>query len=418
MLDIKFIRENKKLIEENNKKRDVKPDLDLLLELDEKRRKLQHEIDELRSSRKKGSKEKPAAEEIEKLRKIGDEIAKKENGLKKHEAELYLLLDKVPNLTHPDAPVGGEADYKVLETHGKVPEFSFTPKTHEELMTALDLLDFERGAKVAATKFYFLKNDAVFLNEALIRYARDIVVKHGYSPIETPDIAKNEILQGIGFQPRGPETQVYSIEDTNLSLIGTAEITMGGYHADEVLDLAKGPKKYVAISHCFRTEAGSYGKAMKGLYRVHQFTKLEMFVFCKPEDSEKYHLEILDIEKKICDGLDLAYRVIDTASGDLGGPAYRKYDIEAWMTMNAKEGTQGDYGEITSTSNCTDYQARRLNIKYRKPDGSTEFVHTLNGTAVATSRLPLSIVEQNQQTDGSIKIPKALRKYFGKNIIK
>ena len=220
--------------------------------------------------------------------------------------------------------------------------------------------------------------------------------------METPDIAKNSILEGIGFEPRGPETQVYSIENTDMSLIGTAEITVGGYHADEVLNLESGPKKYVALSHCFRTEAGAYGKESKGLYRVHQFTKLEMFVFCKPEESERYHQEILDIEKEICNGLEFPYRVIDVASGDLGGPAYRKYDIEAWMT------TKNDYGEITSTSNCTDYQARRLNIKYRKPDGTTEFVHTLNGTAVATSRLPIAVFENHQQADGSVKFLKCL----------
>lgn len=417
MLDIKFIRENRELVEKNNQNRSVEVDLGALLDLDEKRRAIQHEVDKLRALRKKSSKGKPRAEEIALLRDLGDEIAAKEKEQTGLEKEFGELLNKIPNLTHPDAPVGGEDDYKVLEVRGKIPSFSFPAKTHEELMTGLDLLDFGRGAKVAAAKFYFLKKDAVLLNEALIRYARDIVIKHGYMPIETPDIAKNQILQGIGFQPRGPETQVYSIENTDLSLIGTAEITMGGYHADEVLDLTPGAKKYVAISHCFRTEAGSYGKAMKGLYRVHQFTKLEMFVYCKPEESEKYHQEILGIEKEICDGLDLAYRVIDTASGDLGGPAYRKYDLEAWMTMNAKNGHPGDYGEITSTSNCTDYQARGLNIKFRRPDGSTDFVHTLNGTALATSRVPLAIVEQNQQADGSIKIPKVLRDYYGKKVI-
>ena len=241
----------------------------------------------------------------------------------------------------------------------------------------------------------------------------DTLTKHGYTLVETPDIAKNEILAGVGFNPRGAETQVYSLENTDLSLIGTAEITMGGYHAQEVLDLSKGPKKYAALSHCFRTEAGAYGKTNKGMYRVHQFTKLEMFIFCKPEDSEKMHQELLAMEKKIADGLKLPYRVIDVASGDLGGPAYRKYDIEAWMTMKGEGDKQGDYGEITSTSNCTDYQARRLNIKYRKENGETDFVHTLNGTAIVTSRFPLAIVENFQQKDGSVLVPKVLRKYTG-----
>ena len=225
--------------------------------------------------------------------------------------------------------------------------------------------------------------------------------------METPDVAKNEILTGIGFNPRGNETQTYSIENTDLSLIGTAEITMGGYHSNEVLDLTNGPKKYIAISHCFRTEAGAYGRTNKGLYRVHQFTKLEMFVYCKPEDSETLHQEILAIEKEIIDGLELNYRVIDIPSGDLGGPAYRKYDLEAFMTMN------DGFGEITSCSNCTDYQSRRLNIKYRKEDGDTELLHTLNGTAVVLSRFPIAIVEQYQQADGSILIPKVLQPYCG-----
>jgi len=324
---------------------------------------------------------------------------------------------KVPNLTHPESPVGGEDDYKVVFTNWEPQDFKFKPKDHEQLMTDLDLIDFERGAKVATSKFYFAKNDLVRLNQALINYGIDVVTKHGYTLMETPDLAKNEILQGIGFNPRGEETQVYSVENTDLSLIGTAEITVGGFHANEIIDLSKGPLKYVALSHCYRTEAGAYGRTSKGLYRVHQFTKLEMFIYCQPEDSEKMHQELLAIEKEIANGLELPYRVIDIASGDLGGPAYKKYDIEAWMIMKGDDKKQGDYGEITSTSNCTDYQARRLNIRYRKPDGSHEFVHTLNGTAVVLSRFPIAIFENHQQEDGSIKIPKVLQPYFGKDHI-
>jgi seryl-tRNA synthetase len=200
-------------------------------------------------------------------------------------------------------------------------------------------------------------------------------------------------------------------------LIGTAEITVLGYHADEVLDLKHGPKKYVALSHCFRTEAGAYGRTSKGLYRVHQFSKLEMFIFCRPEDSDTLHQELLSIEQEICSGLNMAYRVIDIPTGDLGGPAYRKYDVEAWMTMKGDDSKAGDYGEVTSTSNCTDYQSRRLHIRYRKADGTTEFVHTLNGTAVVLSRFPIAIIEQNQQADGSILVPQVLQKYMGKSVI-
>jgi len=257
----------------------------------------------------------------------------------------------------------------------------------------------------------------VRLNLALIQYGMDIVEKYGYTIMETPDLAKQSVLEGAGFNPRGDETQIYNIENTDLSLIGTAEITIGGYHMDEILDLSNGPKKYVALSHCFRTEAGAYGRESKGLYRVHQFSKLEMFVFCKPEESEKLHNELLEIEKAICDGLKIPYRVIDIPTGDLGGPAYRKFDIEAYMTMKGDENSSGDYAEITSTSNCTDYQARRLNIRYINSDGKSEFVHTLNGTAVVLSRFPIALIENHQREDGSIAIPKALQPYFGKDTI-
>ena len=411
MLDIKFIRENLDLIKINCQNRRVKVDVDQLLDLDEKRRELLKDVDNLRAIRNQGSKGKPTSEEIIKMREIGEQIKQKEVELSEIDNKYFTILKQVPNLTHPTSPVGGEEDYRIVCTSGELPKFDFETKDHETLLTNLDLIDFERGTKVTGAKFYFWKNDMIKLNMALINYALDIVTEYGFKMIETPDLAKNEILEGVGFNPRGEETQVYSIENTDLSLIGTAEITMGGYHANEVLDLAKAPKKYVALSHCFRTEAGAYGRESKGLYRVHQFTKLEMFVYCKPEDSEKYHQEILEIEKEILNGLQIPYQVIDIASGDLGGPAYKKYDIEAWMTM------KNNYGEVTSCSNCTDYQARRLNIKYRKDQQNNEFVHTLNGTAVNTSRWPLIIAENYQQADGSIKVPEVLKKYFGKDII-
>lgn len=409
MLDIKFIRENIDLIKKNCQNRQIKVDLDRLLVVDQERREQMQKIEYLRARRNQKSKDKPAEADIIKMRVVGEEIKQLETKLTESEAEYYDLLVKIPNLTHPETPIGGEEDCKVLFVNKEPPRFSFTPKDHEKLLTTLDLVDFARGAKVAASKFYFYKGDMVRLNQALLNYGIDVVTKYGYILMETPDVAKNDILRGIGFNPRGQETQVYSIENTDLSLIGTAEITLGGYHADEILDFKNGPKKYAALSHCFRTEAGAYGRISKGLYRVHQFTKLEMFIYCKPDESEKYHEELLNIEKEICDGLDLPYRVIDIASGDLGGPAYRKFDIEAWMTM--KE----DYGEITSTSNCTDYQARHLNIRYRKNDESTEFVHTLNGTAVVLSRFPIAIVENYQQADGSITVPEVLQKYFPKH---
>lgn len=407
MLDIKFIRDNVKLVKENVKRRRAKVDIDALLKLDEHRREKLSKLEELRALRNRKSKGKPSDEEIKKMREVGDEIRELEKAHAILEEEYKDMLYRVPNLTHPDAPVGGEEACTVLYETKKPKKQNFEQKDHETLMTALDLIDFERGAKVTGSKFYFAKNALVRLNQALINYGIDVVTKYGYQLMETPDLVKNEILDGSGFNPRGEESQIYGIEVGALSLIGTAEITMLGYHANEVLDLSKGPKKYVALSHCFRTEGGAYGKVSKGLYRVHQFTKLEMFIFCKPEESEKLLEELLQIERKIVDDLGIPYRVIDTPTGELGGPAYRKYDIEAWMVMN-----QG-YGEITSASNCTDYQARRLNIKYSTKDGGHDFVHTLNGTAVVSSRFPVAIVENYQQKDGSIEVPKVLQKYMG-----
>jgi len=408
MLDIHYVRENAEAVKKNCANRGVNVDIDALLESDKKRREHLQEIEQLRAQLKRGSKTKPSDEEMLTLKKIGDDIQEKEKSLVAAEDAYKKLLLRVPNITHPESPVGGEEDFKVLSTSGAVPQFSFTPKDHEQLLLDKGLIDFERGAKVTGTKFHFSKGDLVRLNQALINYGIDKVTAHGYELMETPDMAKDEILTGIGFNPRGEETQIYSIEGSDLSLIGTAEITVGGYHAGEILDLSAGPKKYVALSHCFRTEAGAAGRVSKGLYRVHQFVKLEMFVFCKPEDSDALHQELLSIEREIADGLKLPYRVIDIATGDLGGPAYRKYDMEAWMVM--KDG----YGEITSTSNCTDYQARRLNIRYRTPDGSAALVHTLNGTAINySSRWPIAIIENFQNKDGSVTIPEILRPYMG-----
>lgn len=407
LLDIKFIRQNIEEVKKSIADRGMNVDVDELLGLDEKRRSLIVKIEKGRAIRNKGSAGKPSPEEIEKMRMLGDDITRMEkerNDVSKYYLE---LLKKVPNMIHSDVPRGGEENFAVLEEHGKKPEFEFKLKDHETLMSDLDLLDFERGAKVTGAKFYFAKKDLVRLNQALLNYGIDVTTGHGYVLVETPDLAKNEILSGIGFNPRGEaEDQIYTVEKTDLGLIATAEITMGGYHADEIIDLSADPKKYVALSHCFRKEAGTYGKESKGLYRVHQFTKLEMFVYCKPEDSEKMHQEILAIEKEIVNGLGIHYRVIDTASGDLGAPAYRKFDIEAWMP------SRNSYGEVTSTSNCTDYQARRLNIRYRQKDNDIAFVHTLNGTAIVSSRFPVAIFENHQTKEGTIKIPDVLQKYM------
>ncbi len=407
MLDIDYIRSHVDEVKENCSVRNVRVDIDRILELDVARRTKITQISEYRAKRNEASKSKPSPEEIEALRSLGTTITTCEKELAETEAEYNVLMLQVPNQTHPSSPRGGEEAFETLFEGGTIPTYAFTPKDHEELLVGQGLLDFDRATKVAGSKFYFVQGDMVRLNHALLNYAMDVVTPFGYQLMETPDLARDEILTGIGFNPRGPETQVYSIEQSDLSLIGTAEITMGGYHADEILDLSAGPKKYLALSHCFRTEAGAYGRESKGLYRVHQFTKLEMFAFCTPEQSEALHEEMKAIECKLAEGLGFAYRVIDIPTGDLGGPAYRKYDVEAWMVM------KNGYGEITSSSNCTDYQARRLRIRYRTADGGTDFVHTLNGTAVNTARWPLVIAEQYQNEDGTITIPEVLRPYMG-----
>jgi seryl-tRNA synthetase len=281
-------------------------------------------------------------------------------------------------------------------------------------MTALDIIDFERAAKVTGSKFYYLKNEGVLLELALINFVFDKLIKKGFTPFTTPDLAKDKVLEGIGFNPRGEETQVYSVEKTDLSLVGTAEITMGGYHMDETIPEEKLPLKYVALSHCFRTEAGAYGRHSAGLYRVHQFSKVEMFAYTAPEDSEKMHQELKNIEAEIFQELGVPFRVVDICTGDLGGPAYRKYDLEAWMT------SRNGWGEVTSTSDTTTYQARRLNIKVARKDGKKEYLHMLNGTAIAVSRALITIIENYQQADGSVKIPEVLQKYMpgGIKIIK
>jgi len=418
MLDIKFIRENIEVIKKNCQHRLVKCDIEKLLEKDKERRLLENTIDKLRAEKNKYSKTKPSPEQISEMKNLGFEVKKLEDRLRIVFADYQQLLNQVPNLTHPKVKVSlDENDNPVLETYGKPTKLKFKPKDHVELALELDLIDFDRGTKVSGAKFYYLKNEAVLLELALIQYALAITIKHGFIPFITPDIAKQEILENLGFNPRGKSTQVYNIADTDLSLIGTAEITMGGYHLNEVLNYKDLPKKYVALSHCFRTEAGSYSKYSKGIFRVHQFTKVELFQYTTPQSSEQAHTEILEIEKEIFKGLKIPFRVIDHSTADLSNPSYRTFDLEAWLPGKPnKAGQAGDWAEITSTSNCTDYQARGLNIKYKDKDGKIQYVHMLNGTAIALSRGPIAIMENFQQADGSIVMPEVLKKYLPNNL--
>jgi seryl-tRNA synthetase len=344
-------------------------------------------------------------------RRLKEEVAGLEKRLDAEREALQALMLSIPNLLHPDLPEGGEADFRELRRFGEPRKFEFQPLDHIALNEKLDLFDFEAGARVTGQKWYFLKNEAVLLELALQRMAFDYVMQAGFVPFATPDAARKEIVDGLAFSPRGAETQIYSIAGTDLDLIGTSEITLGGIHADALLDEADLPLRMAGISHCFRTEAGSAGRESKGLYRVHQFSKVEMFALVRPEDSEAMHDEIVAIEERILQALEIPYRVIDIASCDLGAPAYRKFDIEGWMPTR---GDGGDYGELTSASNCTDYQARRLKTRFRRTDTKkNELVHTLNGTAIAVPRTIVAILENHQRVDGSVAIPAALQSYLG-----
>ena len=411
MIDIRYLREYTDEYKQMLKKRQSKADLSSVLSLDDRRLVLIKQIETLRKERNTISKTDTPENRV-KGKQIKGELKKLEPELNSIDAKLKQAIGNLPNILSPKTPEGrDESENKVVKTVGQPTKFTFTPKDHVELGQTLDLIDFERGAKVTGSQFYFLKNEAVLLELALAQFAFNMLIAEGFTPWFTPDLAKSRYYLGTGYQPKGPEAQIYRIEDQDLGLIATAEITLAGIHADEILEEKDLPKKYAGYSHCFRVEAGGYGKYSKGLYRVHQFTKVEMFTYCLPEESEKMHEYLLSVEEKIFSALDLPYRVLEMCSGDLGNQAIRKFDVEAWMPG------RNDYGEVTSTSNCTDFQARRLNVKVRRKDGSLQFVHMLNGTAVATSRTIIAILENYQQEDRSMIIPEVLRPFIGKDKI-
>ncbi len=424
MLDLQFICDNRDAVAENCRNRGVEVDIDKLVELRERRSGLIQAGDQLRHDQKATSSQIPkaAADEKQSLIARGKElrglVGENEAELKQVAADLRAEQTRIPNMSHPDAPVSAsEEDSITLRTWGEKPQFDFKPLDHVELAEKHNLVDLEAGSRVAGHGFYFLKNEAVLLELALVQYAATKVRAAGFELCTTPDLARDDVLEGIGFSPRGPETQIYSIENSDLSLVATAEITLGGMMMDQVIDVADLPIKLAGISHCFRTEAGAHGRATRGIYRVHQFTKVEMFGFTAPdvETSNAFQDEIVGIEEAIFQGLGIPYRVIDTCTGDLGGPAYRKLDLEAWMPGR---GENGAYGEVTSASNCTDYQARRLNTRCKSAEKKgTQFVHTVNGTAIAVTRAIIAILENNQQADGSIIIPEALRSWVGQEKI-
>jgi seryl-tRNA synthetase len=420
MLDLQFLCDHLELVAENCHNRGVTVDLNLIAGHKTRRAELIAQADELRREQNELSSQIPGEKDpgkkqslIARGKELREQVALRDAELKTVEAVLRTELLRVPNMTHPAAPVGRlAADNKVVRAWGAPPQFDFQPLDHVALAERHDLIDLEAGSRVAGHGFYFLKNEAVLLELALVQYALEKLAREGFTLHTTPDLARDEVLEGIGFNPRGPETQVYSIEGTDLSLVATAEITLGGALKDQILDGAGLPLLAAGLSHCFRTEAGAHGKATRGIFRVHQFTKVEMFAFTRPEQSEEVHEKIVRVEEDLFQGLQIPYQVIDTCTGDLGGPAYRKFDLEAWMPG------RGEYGEVTSASNCTDYQARRLGIRFKSPDAKgTHFVHTLNGTAIACTRALIAILENYQQADGSVVVPDVLRKWVGKNVI-
>ena len=412
MLDIKFIRQNPEIVKDGCRKKQVKVDIDKLLALDEKRRKLMQIVEKLRFEKNEISEKmvrEKQADLIEKAKKIKEEILKNEKLLKEIENDYQKLLYLVPNLPLASVPEGkDESENIVLREVGEIPRFDFKPKNHWEIGEALDLIDVKRAAKTSGTRFGFLKKEAALLEFALINFALENLLKESFIPLVPPVFIKPEMMRAMGYVERGEE-EIYFLEKDNLYLIGTAEQIIGSMHANEIFDEKELPKRYLGFSTCFRREAGSYGKDTKGIFRVHQFDKLEMFVFCRPENSVREHQFLLSLEEKLMQKLEIPYRVVQMCTADLGDPAAAKYDIEAWFPG------QGKYRETHSTSNCTDFQARRLNVRYRdSKTNKLEFVHTLNGTAFSIGRPILAILENYQQKDGSVKIPKVLQKYLPK----
>ncbi|HPM83182.1 MAG TPA: serine--tRNA ligase [Candidatus Anammoximicrobium sp.] len=421
MLDRKFIVDNADLVERNCQNRNAKADVRRLVELENRRRELLSAVQDLNRRANEVAKsigQAKSPEEREARKEEGRQLRQQKDATQAEhdqlDAEITAIQITIPNMSHPDAPVGTDDQANRELRRGKCEprKFDFTPLDHVQLGEKLDLLDLEGGARTTGHGFYFFRNEAVLLELAFQRYALDLLIAEGFTPTITPDLARDEIIEGIGFNPRGPETQIYSIENSGLSLVATAEITLGGLYSGQTLDAEQLPIKLCGVSHCYRTEAGAHGRATRGIYRVHQFTKIEMFAFTLPDQSEAMLDHICELECRLFDGLEVPYRVVDTATGDLGGPAYRKFDLEAWMPG------RGEWGEVTSTSNCTDYQARRLNARYKiKGEKGTHFVHTLNGTAIAVSRAMIAVLENHQQADGSVLVPEALRKWVGKDRI-
>jgi len=409
MLDIRFIRENPDKVSENAKQKGYKVNINELLMLDDSRREVLSSVELLRKKRNENSQKmkgaKPSDELIKEGREIKEKLAGLETELREKEEKLNELMMNVPNMIFDDVPLGDEEDSVVVKTVG---DTKTGAEDHLDYCVKRDWVDFDRGAKVAGTKFYYLKGDLALLENAITQYALNFLIKKGFRFMTVPHMVSSKVLTGTGFAPRtSDQNDGYFVEGEDLALIATAEIPLTGYHADEILDEKDLPLFYAGYSPCYRKEAGTYGKHTRGLFRVHQFNKLEMYAFTTPEMSKEVHEKILALEEEIWQNLGISYHVINIAAGDLGAPAAKKYDIEYWSKVDGK------YRELTSCSNCTDFQARNLNIRVRRKDGKIEILHTLNGTAVSLARALVAIIENHQDENGKLVIPEVLRPYMG-----
>ena len=412
MIDVKLLRENPELVRSSQKARGESTALvDEVLAADEVRRSAIVEFEALRAEQNTLSKSVGAAKGdeksalLERAKALSAQVKEAESKKSATEEAVKKLALGISNIVDERAPIGGEADFKVLEEIGNPPKFEFEPKDHVELGKILGAIDVERGAKVSGARFYYLTGVGALLELALVNYAIQMATKAGFIPVIPPVLVKPEAMEGTGFLGQAAEN-VFHLQEDDFYLVGTSEVPLAAYHMDEILDSGKLPLRYSGYSPCFRREAGSYGKDTRGIIRVHQFEKVEMFSFCKPEDAVAEHQRLLNWEKDFLNAMEIPYRVIDVATGDLGSSANRKFDCEAWIP------TQGAYREVTSTSNCSDFQARRLNIRIKGENGTTP-VATLNGTLVAVPRMIVAILENHQQSDGSVLVPKALQSYLG-----
>lgn len=414
MLDINFIRNNKELVEHSIEEKMYKNvNLDEILALDDQRKALLQQVEALRKERNDNTAKmkngKPSEELIAKGKEIKEKLSTLEADLSNFEKELNTKLKTVPNVIFDDVPLGDESASVEVKKWG---ECKTTGVDHLDYAISRDWVDFERGAKVAGAKFYYVKGGLALLENALIQFGIKKIVEHGFTLMDVPDLVNSRVLEGTGFAPRSSEqSDEYYIEGEDLALIATAEMSITGYHMDEIIDEDKLPLFYAGLSACFRKEAGAYGKHTRGLFRVHQFNKLEMYAFCAPEQSKEIHEKLRGIEEEIWQEIGIPYHVINIAAGDLGAPAAKKYDIEYWSPVDQK------YREITSCSNCTDFQARGLNIRVRRKDGTVEVLHTLNGTAISLARTMVAVLENFAEEGGKLRVPEVLQPYLGTDML-